>query len=141
MPEASNIFSLLPASRRKILESEAVALLIRILLIKNYKKTFGVLVEDLSKNQHWSLMKNVKVSSILTPRDEKSKRGRPRETSPKMVETVFTAIKENPNLRTEQLRKKIPLDRNVVRGILAELRRDGRVKTSGHRRTMTYKAA
>jgi len=53
---------------------------------------------------------------------------------------ILGAIKKNPGLRSEELRKRLDLPRRTLIAGLARLRLAGRVKTKGKARGTTYRA-
>jgi hypothetical protein len=53
---------------------------------------------------------------------------------------LLKAIKSAPGLRSEQIYKKVSISPKVAKAGLAKLREQKKVKTSGERRSTTYKA-
>lgn len=70
-----------------------------------------------------------------------SKRRRGGGVSDAVVGQLLAAIKATPGMRSEQLYEKVSAPSSVAKAGLAKLREQKKVKTSGTRRGMTYKAA
>lgn len=157
----AELLQFLPPGRRQEILNEAVGSKVRDIFQRNHQNTLGGLVAALTGDAHWSVLQNVSVSVVLQPAAagrgggsttrqktavSSGKVGRPRGRRSKLNEStlaeILTAVEKNPNLRSEQLQKKLEhLGPKLVKQGLAKLRSDKRVKTSGERRATTYTAA
>lgn len=69
------------------------------------------------------------------------RRGGRRSADDGTLDKVLSFVQAHPGLRNEQIRGQIGLPRAALAGALAKLRADGRLKTSGVARAMTYTVA
>lgn len=141
---STSIFELLPASRRRELELEAMTALIRNTFFKHRNMTFGALMSAFANDKHWNAIKNVRISSVLTPANGTTsaltrRRGRPPKDLNGATDKLLGAIKKHPGLRSEQLQKYVEIPQSTVKAALGRLRLMGKVKTRGKRRSTTYK--
>lgn len=144
-----DLLSLLTADRRQAIVEEALGSRIRTIFTKNSNATLGRLIDGLVNDEHWAAMKNVRVSTVLRPGSGSggvggARRGRPPgrgKVSGASVDQILDAIRKHPGLRSEQLQREISLAPKAVKVGLAQLRKEGRVRTSGQRRSTTYAVA
>jgi hypothetical protein len=96
-----------------------------------------VVGEEIARVVNQAVARNGSSTVAAGPR-----RGGPRKIyTDALVAEVLAAIKRSPGLRTEQLYKKMSKNPQLVRGALAKLREQKKVRTKGTRRAMTYTAA
>lgn len=146
-----DVLSLLSADRRQAVMEEALSSRIRGIFQKNSRGTLGKLIEGLVDDEHWGVMKNVRVATVLrpsgaagTPTTTGARRGRPPgsgKLSAGAIEQIVEVIRKKPALRSEQIQRELSLAAGVVKAGLAQLRKTRRVRTSGQRRSTTYQLA
>jgi hypothetical protein len=152
-----DVLALLPADRRQAVVEEALNSRIRGIFQKHSRATLGRLIDGLVKDEHWGVMKNVRVETVLRPsapgaynggsaaaNGTGKRRGRPpgkRPFTAATLDQIVDVIRKRPGLRSEQLQRELGLPRGVVKAGLAQLRKDRRVRTVGERRSTTYAAA
>lgn len=149
MPEL-DVLSLLPAARRQAVLEEALNSRIRGIFQRHSRGTLGRLIAGLVEDEHWGIMKNVRVETVLTPSSAnggapgRPRRGRPPgkpRFSDAALAQIVEVIRKKPGLRSEQIQRELSLGAGVVKAGLAQLRKERRVRTSGQRRSTTYSPA
>jgi hypothetical protein len=148
---AIDVLSLLSADRRQAVMEEALSSRIRGIFQRYSRATLGRLIEGLTSDEHWGVMKGVRVETVLRPSATNGagggsgvRRGRPPgrgQLSPAALEQLVDIIKKKPGLRSEQIQREVSLGAKVVKAGLAQLRKERRVRTSGQRRSTTYALA
>jgi hypothetical protein len=144
-----DVLSLLSADRRQAVVEEALSSRIRGIFQRHSRATLGKLIEGLVHDEHWGVMKNVRVETVLRPSNSAAapggaRRGRPPgggRLSPAAMESLVEVIRKKPGLRSEQIQREVSLGAKVVKAGLAQLRKERRVRTSGQRRSTTYAIA
>ena len=146
-----DVLSLLSADRRQAVMEEALSSRIRGIFQKNSRATLGKLIDNLVDDEHWSVMKNVRVATVLRPSDATgsttasgARRGRPSgsgKLSAGALDQIIEVIRKKPALRSEQIQRELTLGAGIVKAGLAQLRKQRRVRTSGQRRATTYQLA
>jgi hypothetical protein len=139
-----DVLSLLSADRRQAVVEEALSSRIRGIFQKYSHSTLGRLMDGLVGDEHWAVMKNVRVETVLRPSGGggamPARRGRPpgRGVSPAALTQILDVIRKKPGLRSEQIQREVSLAPKVVKAGLAQLRKERRVRTAGQRRSTTY---
>lgn len=163
MPRAKrltlDVLALLSADRRQAVVEEALNSRIRGIFERHSRGTLGRLIDGLVKDEHWAIMKNVRVETVLRPSGRGSatngashgapdgtgkRRGRPpgkRPFTAATLDQIVELIRKRPGLRSEQLQRELAMPPGVVKAGLAQLRKDRRVRTAGERRSTTYAPA
>jgi len=147
-----DVLSLLSADRRQAVVEEALSSRIRGIFQRHSRATLGRLIDGLVGDEHWGVMKNVRVETVLRPSSgggaaaaaSGPRRGRPPgkgRLSPAALDQLVEVIRKKPGLRSEQIQREISLGAKVVKAGLAQLRKERRVRTSGQRRSTTYSLA
>ncbi len=144
-----DVLSLLSADRRQAVVEEALSSRIRGIFQRHSRATLGKLIEGLTGDEHWGVMKNVRVETVLRPSNgggaaPAPRRGRPPgggRLSPAALDQLLEVIRKKPGLRSEQIQREVSLGAKAVKAGLAQLRKERRVRTSGQRRSTTYAIA
>jgi hypothetical protein len=144
-----DVLSLLTADRRQAVVEEALSSRIRGIFQRYSHATLGRLIDGLVGDEHWGVMKNVRVETVLRPSSNGvpatgARRGRPPgkgRLSSAGLDQIVDVIRKKPGLRSEQIQRELSLAPKVVKAGLAQLRKERRVRTSGQRRSTTYSAA
>jgi hypothetical protein len=144
-----DVLSLLSADRRQAVVEEALSSRIRGIFQRHSHSTLGRLIDGLVGDEHWAVMKNVRVETVLRPSNGNgvgaapARRGRPpgRGVSPAALTQILDVVRKKPGLRSEQIQREVSLASKMVKAGLAQLRKEHRVRTAGQRRSTTYAIA
>ena len=132
-----DVLELLSPERRQEILVEAMGARVRGMLLRGRGATLGNLVEGLRKDPHWSMLQALPVGDVL---GDNVIRPRARLTED-VLERIVEVVKTSPGLRSEQIQAELDLPRPLVKAGLSKLRVTKRVKTTGHRRSTTYRSA
>jgi hypothetical protein len=146
-----DVLQLLSAQRRQEIIGEALGGRARAIFADHRQATIGELVEILTGDASWSMLRQLGVSAVLQPQAtapwhngggappvRKNGRGRPSTMTQDLLDQIMRVIVATPGLRNEQIQRSSGLPPKVVKAGLAKLRETKRVKTTGLKRAMTY---
>ena len=154
-----DILSLLTPERRAAVLAEALGAQVRGIVQQHQGGTFGGLIDALTSHPHWREIQRVNVSVVLSARRGRPPksgarrsraaaagatprpRGRPGRLDQGLLVRVMALIQKHPGLRSEEIQKQIVAPKGAVKKVLAKLREQKRVKTTGHKRVTKYAAA
>jgi hypothetical protein len=154
------VLNLLTPERQREILDEAIGTEVRRLLEKHHSSTLGDLVAELSAHPLWEVLRAAPVSFVFatpaksatananangsnghraTSPEPKPKANGKRSIPSEPVDAILQVVRENPGLRSEDIRKKLPAALAArVKLLLRTLRDEKRVRTDGIKRQMVY---